>query len=1317
MHHGRQQRGFALIATISVMVLLVMIALAMLSLATLETRGAKTGVAHTEAQANARMALMMAIAQLQREAGNDDRATAPSGQLTSGTGSGENAHWTGVYRVRKDGETKAVVDRHLSPDYLTDLRSADENHIKNELFLSWLVSQVPGTTLDPSAPLAAADSVELVGLGSSSDSRTVAAPLVKIEEGSKKGAYAYWVGDESTKARMDLQPGHDMPAVADADYQKLLRRASKTDLSINAKYTGYDQVDNDHWWKIITYNEATQTKLAGTPQAARDALRETYFALTPYHEGLLTNAVQSGFKKDLSAFLNQPMSRTGITASDTSRRDGIMGTHPIIRGARHAKTSPQYDTLRRYQLMRHLVQENAGTAGAKAIIQLTDKLPGDSDFSLIASQRDLGDYQRTEMGGTLPDITSLDRPNIQPVLAEASLGFDFSCFETSASTASNKTYSLRCHLYPTAKLWNPYNVAMKTPPYVVLIGCMMDAHAGNAWSSGAQICHFTAGGGGGNDGAFISFFGAHDANYNNPHVPDNGKVRRYFGFTLPSVTIQPGETLVFSPDWQKGSGKISSPGSRGTALYDFDFSKNILSPKATPGEGSYYFEFKNQIARKDSTYGFNGDLWLPERGTGDQVMLKAVTDGRLSGLTYQEIALNAGSAKKYPTVAYINPNPSGLYYDMNRIKHTTYFTLALGEMGSYQNAAKANGVANGLGGGKLLKEFDKVDIGPPPRFWRYGNRLIYYDEMGGNGMMSGFNYGPDGGNYSNFAIANSWNPRAPMSHSGWATQNSTWGWWSTGIHHRPFVFPLMNGSEGDAPYLSSEGNYIANPLSMAEGRATEPDAETAVVLYHLPRKSSPMMSLADLRHAQLSLHPWHPNYVIGHGFADGRSASDATISTADKANQVFGKTLLTPENDRRWKDNTLWQDQNRRNGTASWGWLIQDSEVASNGPAEISRDPGFSSGTHTQDDEILVYDIAYEANHELWDRFFISGIDYSETGAPIWDPSKSLLTGGIRASSVTARATEKLDDGLTGSDAVSFAYHKSAQYLSNKGAFNVNSTSVEAWRYMLSSLRNLQRKAADGNVAPTSGSSPFSGIHFPGIATGDKANSNSAEQIFSGYRALSDAEIETLAEEIVKQVRLRGPFLSLSDFINRRLLDINVSSRPSLSSKEGSAVMSAMEAAIELSGINDSLHTKKGNEKDTTDDALPTQQFKHWGDQRLAPEWKASGMPGYLSQGAILSAIGSSLTTRGDTFVIRAYGESRAADDTVLARAWCEAVVQRIPDYINSSDDPMEPLLVSASTDPSSSELEFNTKISESSREYGRRFVIKHFRWLNENEI
>ena len=71
--------------------------------------------------------------------------------------------------------------------------------------------------------------------------------------------------------------------------------------------------------------------------------------------------------------------------------------------------------------------------------------------------------------------------------------------------------------------------------------------------------------------------------------------------------------------------------------------------------------------------------------------------------------------------------------------------------------------------------------------------------------------------------------------------------------------------------------------------------------------------------------------------------------------------------------------------------------------------------------------------------------------------------------------------------------------------------------------------------------------------------------------------------------------------------------------------------------------------------------------------------------------------------MIRGYGEARSADaQTVTARAWCEAVVQRVPEYVDALD--------AAHVAPTALRSALN-------RAFGRRFVIKSFRWLPRAEI
>jgi hypothetical protein len=75
-----------------------------------------------------------------------------------------------------------------------------------------------------------------------------------------------------------------------------------------------------------------------------------------------------------------------------------------------------------------------------------------------------------------------------------------------------------------------------------------------------------------------------------------------------------------------------------------------------------------------------------------------------------------------------------------------------------------------------------------------------------------------------------------------------------------------------------------------------------------------------------------------------------------------------------------------------------------------------------------------------------------------------------------------------------------------------------------------------------------------------------------------------------------------------------------------------------------------------------------------------------ISQDEIQTAISAILAVRSDTFKIRAYGDATdPVDGAIKAKAYCEAVVQRTPELINSK--------------------------------LGRRFVIAYFRWLGPDDI
>ena len=85
-----------------------------------------------------------------------------------------------------------------------------------------------------------------------------------------------------------------------------------------------------------------------------------------------------------------------------------------------------------------------------------------------------------------------------------------------------------------------------------------------------------------------------------------------------------------------------------------------------------------------------------------------------------------------------------------------------------------------------------------------------------------------------------------------------------------------------------------------------------------------------------------------------------------------------------------------------------------------------------------------------------------------------------------------------------------------------------------------------------------------------------------------------------------------------------------------------------------------------------------------------------------MMALAPVATVRGDTFKIRAYGEATSTDgNTVTASAWCEAVIQRLPEFVDPTNVP-ETAIASA------------TNINQT---FGRRFNIVSFRWLSKEEI
>jgi hypothetical protein len=111
--------------------------------------------------------------------------------------------------------------------------------------------------------------------------------------------------------------------------------------------------------------------------------------------------------------------------------------------------------------------------------------------------------------------------------------------------------------------------------------------------------------------------------------------------------------------------------------------------------------------------------------------------------------------------------------------------------------------------------------------------------------------------------------------------------------------------------------------------------------------------------------------------------------------------------------------------------------------------------------------------------------------------------------------------------------------------------------------------------------------------------------------------------------------------------------------------------------------------------------------------------PTALLQSDILAAIGDSLTTRSDTFTIRAYGDvSDKPGASPAGTCWIEAVVQRTPDFIDTKD-PAERMVYNVVNGYGHNDQTSNpaSGLQPANINLGRRFVIVSMRILKPSEL
>lgn len=334
----------------------------------------------------------------------------------------------------------------------------------------------------------------------------------------------------------------------------------------------------------------------------------------------------------------------------------------------------------------------------------------------------------------------------------------------------------------------------------------------------------------------------------------------------------------------------------------------------------------------------------------------------------------------------------------------------------------------------------------------------------------------------------------------------------------------------------------------------------------------------------------------------------------------------------------------------------------------------------------IQYDASWLFNEALADRFFFSGYPASGGGAP---GTHKFINARLKLR----------DRTVAGSDFLA-GPRSPAKHLLLDGAFNINSTSVEAWKAVLSATRGVP---VGGHPLPATPSVAFARtLYQPENHTG--ARDGASKEAWAGFSSLTNKvdgpvddendendEIDKLAREIVLQIHRRGPFLSLADFYNRRLI-----ARADDPSAFKLGVSGALQSAIDAI-LNQAA------------DVDPTFRVQSSTSSLADPDYlmrtMTAGAPGYLLQGDVLTTLAPVLSARSDTFLIRAYGDAHnPVTGQTTAQAWCEAVVQRLPDYIVGK--------AAGGNDP-----EETPAPNSPNEKFGRRYAVVSFRWLSPDDI
>ncbi len=1304
-------RGFALVSCIAVMSILLLFSISILNFSAVETRQMDVRAAQAEARANARLALLMGLAQLQEVTGIDQVVTARAG-IRSDERTLSNRNWIGAWRTTyqkgsNEQEWPLIGKKIVGGNGIyshqgtyTDLRYSMPSLVngkwKDELFIDWLVSSSLAKS-DACMALDPADEgvLEILGKGTLGESITDVAYLndrVLVEKInlSDDGAIAWWTADNNQKASIK-------PRELSVSENEITSSAGENPKFI--QFEGSYPFEDFHEKamasreKIISLDTSSLSQ--DEPFITRESLGHFTHDLSYHSPGLFINTALGGLQRDLTPLLFAQKGDEAVTFMAPTSRVSVTpfcSEYPIIPSQYHDVLAPTYSGLRYWGLQRYKTGNSIDTTLAVRAGRIR------SNKNWPHGQSDGVTFESTEWAAQMPKI--------HPIITDSRWHYYFSI----------NGKNIRTHLIPRVCLWNPYSIEMQIAEMVVLMP--------NPFYQGSGGFHFyfedeeveRV-----QDATLDASDAIHrwekvDADPLGPQykarldVEDLFPDRRYLVFILKGTTLAAGECHVFSPDLSTPS---VTAGGVGIAAYEEeDISQNRLSSDAAQGEDHFYFD----MATTKFKIAYAPSRWLTlGTATQNELNLEKIHDYRAETGELVEnfpFILKASngvipplsqllSSQDHPTLQLVNNGTGG-------VAPTYYFAYA----------GSAWGSANTISSFGSLQDFRDAPYKDAPATHQVGAKLCWLDESTTEGNRAPLRYGTstttrwdrDHMVYHPATIAN-WNIRAQLTSRSPISQCAKhWYLFSTGPWILQFI-PKTPQDMNDIPQLNSKGTaFVKNPLGLAINYSSSPN----VVLFGLPHREYGIHSLAALRHAMLSPYSWHPSYIIGHSLRDPHAPADSTVHPEVVSSADSGSL-------NHWDQHIGGYRAGFSYGAAN---EITDSEdLLQVGDAAVTRT--LDAVEMTSSDDILPYDIAYEVNQNIWDGYFISSLPLDVSTNQF-----SSITPVNQRNEINPSSDENLT-GLMGkltssTAATDTGFWLNGYYYRRSSAFNVNSTSIAAWTAFLSGTVDMNRELSDGSSL-NNGLAGFARYRRPvGVAETERLDPANRDA-WKGLRSLSEGELEDLAIAIVEEVKLRGPFISMADFVNRRLVDRD----------DETSRMGALDAAIFKAGLNQPFHKNsiyhtsminRGKDSDSRDnnEILFKEEYLSVSDGSTVTSQvrtKTWGLPSFLMQSDLLEPLAPALTTRGDTFTIRAYGESKR-NGKVVARAYIEAIVERGAHYIDHQH------IDNATVDneaniPTDTALKLNPLTGEITdgnltgvnKKFGRRYQIKSFRWLNKNEI